>query len=110
MQIIQATDAVPYDETSFVAQPLATGTQGNVRIIRLLPGQALPPHRHGASDLFLLAASGTGTMTTAEGDEVELPEGSLAQLTGDEELRIENRGTEGLTLLAFLAPVFPPQG
>ena len=34
--------------------------------------------------------------------------GELAVLTGAEELRVSNRGDGGVTLLAFLAPPFPP--
>jgi hypothetical protein len=35
--------------------------------------------------------------------------GSLAFYRGDEELRVSNEGVSGLTLLAFLAPPFPPR-
>ena len=35
--------------------------------------------------------------------------GSLAFYRGDEELRVSNDGLTGLTLLAFLAPPFPPR-
>ncbi len=109
MDILTVADAAPYDPDRVVATPFADGTHGNVRVIRLSPGQALPPHTHGASDLFLYAVEGTGTMTGSDGSEAALAAGSLAQLAGEEELRIRNDGTSGLTLLAFLAPVFPPQ-
>jgi hypothetical protein len=39
---------------------------------------------------------------------VPLAAGDLAQYRGDEELRVANTASEGLTLLAFLAPPFPP--
>ena len=35
--------------------------------------------------------------------------GSLAYFSCDEELRLSNTGTTGLTALAFLAPPFPAQ-
>ena len=73
----------------------------------LSPGQALPPHTHGASDLMLFAAEGDGTLHVDD-DSVAFPRGSLAYYRGSEELRVVNEGTEGLTLLAFLAPPFPP--
>lgn len=108
MQIVRLSDAPGYDSAKFVAEPLLDGTQANVRIIRLSPGQALPPHTHGTSDLMLFAVEGEGTLETDGGD-VPFPTGTLAHFRGDEELRVSNRGSAGLTLLAFLAPPFPPR-
>jgi quercetin dioxygenase-like cupin family protein len=81
------------------------GDQSNVRIIRLAPGQALPQHRHGVSDLMLYGAAGEGELDLPEGA-VKFGAGSLAFYRGDEELRIRNTGSTELTLLAFLAPKF----
>jgi quercetin dioxygenase-like cupin family protein len=86
---------------------LLDGQQSNVRLIRLAPGQALPPHRHGASDLMLYATSGTGELETPEGGR-PFAAGALAFYRGDEELRVRNTGPDELVLLAFLAPRFPP--
>ena len=108
MEIISLNDAPGYDSDRLVAQPLIEGSQSNVRIIRLSPGQALPPHRHGASDLMLFAVEGAGIVETADGP-VEFGAGSIAFYAGDEELRVSNGGQVGLTLLAFLAPPFPPR-
>ena len=55
MDIIKLDDAFGYDSNRLVAEPLIEGLQSSVRIMRLSPGQALPPHRHGASDLMLFA-------------------------------------------------------
>jgi quercetin dioxygenase-like cupin family protein len=107
MRTIQLSDATPYDPDHIVAVALLTASQSNVRLIRLSPGQTLPPHTHGASDLFLYAVEGSGSLHTTDGT-TSFGAGALAQYSGDEELRVTNDGTEGLTLLAFLAPVFPP--
>jgi hypothetical protein len=40
-------------DRGFVAAPPLEGEQSNVRVIRIARGQALPPHRHGQSDLML---------------------------------------------------------
>lgn len=109
MKLIRMADAPAYDTERFVAQPLLDGTRANVRVIRLSAGQQLPPHTHGESDLMLYAVEGGGTLHTEDGP-VEFAAGSLAWLRGDEELRIGNDGSSGLTLLAFLAPPFPPGG
>ena len=107
MRTTNLSDAAGYDAEKIVAVPLLTATQSNVRLIRLSPGQSLPPHTHGASDLFLYAVEGSGYLDTTDG-QVPIQAGTMAQYPGDEELRVTNDGTEGLTLLAFLAPVFPP--
>lgn len=108
MQIIKLDDAPGYDSNRLVAEPLIEGSQSNVRIIRLSPGQTLPPHRHGASDLMLFAVEGEGVLET-DGGAVAFEAGSLAFYRGDEELRVSNEGRVGLSLLAFLAPPFPPR-
>jgi quercetin dioxygenase-like cupin family protein len=108
VEITNLNQAPGYDSDRPVAQPLIEGSQSNVRIIRLSPGQTLPPHRHGASDLMLFAVEGAGTLETNDGT-VEFGAGSLAFYPGDDELRISNLGQVGLTLLAFLAPPFPPR-
>jgi quercetin dioxygenase-like cupin family protein len=106
VDIISVGDAPGYDSQHVVAQPLLDGLQSNVRIIRLTPGQKLPPHRHGSSDLMLFVVEGEGVLV-ADGETVPFPSGSLAFYRGDEELHVSNEGTTGLTMLAFLAPPFP---
>lgn len=108
MDIISLSDAPGYDSNRVVAQPFLEGSQSNVRLIRLSPGQALPPHTHGSSDLMIFAVEGEGTLDTDDGT-VPFGAGSLAFYRGDEELRVANKGQTGLTLLAFLSPPFPPR-
>lgn len=107
MEIITLADAPGYDPDGFVAEPFLDGSQCNVRVIRLSAGQQLPPHTHATSDLMLFAVEGEGELET-DGGVVAFAAGSLAYYRGDELLRVGNAGTEGLTLLAFLAPPFPP--
>ncbi len=95
------------DTQGVFASLLLEGDKSNVRLIRISPGQALPSHRHGVSDLMLYAAMGEGVLDLPEGD-VPFGTGSLAFFRGDEELRVRNTGSTELTLLAFLAPKFPP--
>ena len=108
VEIIRLSDAPGYDANRLIAEPLIEGSQSNVRIIRLSPGQALPPHRHGASDLMLFVVEGEAKLDTEVGT-VDFGAGSLAFYRGDEELRVSTEGLTGLTLLAFLAPPFPPR-
>lgn len=107
MEIVDLNAVAPYDPDRFVAKPLASRQHGNVRIIRLSPGQTLPPHTHGVSDLFLYVVEGEAVLQTDAGDR-PFRAGALAVLTGAEELRVSNRGDAGVTLLAFLAPPYPP--
>jgi len=100
-------DAPDYDRERFVAAPLLDGSQSNVRVIRLSPGQSLPPHTHSTSDLMIYIVEGSGSLDI-DGGTVAFVAGSLAYFRGDEELRLANNGTTGLTALAFLTPPFPP--
>ncbi len=108
MDIVTLNDAPAYRSDRIVAEPFLEGSRSNVRVIRLSPGQVLPPHTHGVSDLMIYAVEGEGTLDTDEG-KVSFGAGSLAFYRGDEELRVSNDGVTGLTLLAFLAPPFPPR-
>jgi quercetin dioxygenase-like cupin family protein len=105
MKLAQVHEAVRPETQAIFAKPFLEGEQSNVRIIRLAPGQALPPHRHGASDLMLYAVAGEGQLDLPEGV-VAFNEGSLAFFRGDEELRVRSSGASELLLLAFLAPKF----
>lgn len=107
MKIITIADAAGYDPDRFIAEEVLTCAQANVRLIKLSPGQTLPGHTHEPSDLMLYAVEGEGTMATPDGP-VPFPAGSLAHLDGQDELLIANDSSAGLTLLAFLAPPFPP--
>lgn len=108
VDIVRLSDIPGYDNNRLIAQPFIEGSQSNVRVIKLSPGQALPPHRHGSSDLMLFAVEGEGVLQT-ENDPIAFAAGSVAFYRGDEELRVSNEGRVGLTLLAFLAPPFPPR-
>lgn len=108
MKIVGLSEAPPFDPQHAVAGVLLEGRQCVVRVIRLAAGQALPPHTHGQSDLMLFAVEGDGELISAAGPR-PFPAGSLASYTGDEELRVRNTGAGGMTLLAFLAPPFPPR-
>jgi quercetin dioxygenase-like cupin family protein len=107
MRITHLRAAEPYDADHFVAEELMSSSQCNVRMIRLMSGQVLPPHRHAPSELVLFVVEGEATISGSDGD-VLLPAGALVAVSGDEELRLSNTGFGGTTLLAFLAPPFPP--
>ena len=105
MKLVRIDDVDHAVAGKFLARPLLEGAQSNVRIIRLAGGQALPPHRHGESDLMLYAVEGAGVLDTDTGV-IPFGAGDLASYSGDEELRVRNTGTIEMTLLAFLAPKF----
>ena len=65
MDIVNLTDAPPYDPDSFVAVPFLDGDTCNARVIRLSPGQTLPPHRHEPSELMLFVVEGDATRSPA---------------------------------------------
>jgi uncharacterized cupin superfamily protein len=105
MKITRIPEAVGANPDGIFAMPLLEGNHSNVRIIRLGPGRALPPHRHAVSDLMLFVVAGTGELEQPAGS-VPFAAGALAYYAGDEELHVRNVGTVELTMLAFLAPKF----
>jgi quercetin dioxygenase-like cupin family protein len=107
MQLARLAEAPGYDEAHLVAESFLEAAHCTVRVIKLTPGQVLPPHTHGVADLMLYVVEGAGHLDTSDG-QVAFAAGSLAHLRGDEELRLTNTGSDGMTLLAFLAPPFPP--
>lgn len=109
MELSSIQQASPHDSDRFVAEELLEGTISNVRIIRLAPGQDLPPHRHEPSELMLYVVEGDAELDTDDQGVVPFPAGSLARYSGPEELRVSNRGAVPVTLLAFLTPPFPPR-
>ncbi len=76
MDIISLSNAPGYHDNRLIAEPLLEGSQSNVRIIRLSAGQAVPPHRHGSSDLMLFAVEGEAVLETETGP-VSFSAGSL---------------------------------
>lgn len=108
MDIKNISSASPFDSSKYVAEEFLEGNQSNVRIIRLAQGTVLPPHRHGDSDLMLFVQSGAPTLEIESGPKV-LQTGDLVFIASHEELRISNDNVEGVTLLAFLTPKFPPR-
>jgi quercetin dioxygenase-like cupin family protein len=105
MRLASIHDVEHAADDTFLARPLIEGDQSNVRIIRLAAGQALPPHRHGTSDLMLYVVDGQGELDTPEG-RLPFGAGQLAFYTAAEELKVQNHSTAEMTLLAFLSPKF----
>lgn len=105
MKIARIADVEAPDASGLLARPFLEGEQSNVRIIRVAAGHALPPHRHGSSDLMLYVVSGQGELDTADGPS-PFGAGSLAFYRGEEELRVRNAGNDELIMLAFLTPKF----
>ncbi|EYR63132.1 cupin [Actinotalea ferrariae CF5-4] len=108
MRLVHLSDVPAVTAERFVAQSLVETPTSSLRVIRLAPGQDLPPHRHGSSDLDLLVVEGVVTLDGEDGP-VEVGAGGVAVLTGDEELRASNHGDDDVTLVAFLSPPFPPR-
>jgi quercetin dioxygenase-like cupin family protein len=105
MKITRIPEAAGANPEGVFAMPLLEGEQSNVRIIRLAPGRALPPHRHSVSDLMLFVVTGNGELDQPTGV-VPFPAGALAYYAVNEELRVRNAGSVEMAMLAFLAPKF----
>lgn len=106
MEIKNISDFKNDDPEKYFAQELIEGNLTNVRIIRLAPGIALPPHKHGSSDLMLYVVEGSSKLEIENGQR-DFVAGDIAFISPEEELRVSNQGSSELTLLAFLSPKFP---
>jgi quercetin dioxygenase-like cupin family protein len=106
MEIKNISDFKNDDPEKYFAQELIEGNLSNVRIIRLAPEIALPPHKHGSSDLMLYVVEGSAKLEIENGQR-DLVAGDIAFISPEEELRVSNQGSSELTLLAFLSPKFP---
>ncbi|MEP7161983.1 MAG: flagellin [Dermatophilaceae bacterium] len=104
LSLSQVPDAVDH----LVAESLVETPTSTLRVIRLAPGQTLPPHTHASSDLVMLVVEGRATLDTPDGPR-QLDPGDIAVLVGSEELRVGNEGQDNVTLAAFLSPPFPPR-
>lgn len=110
MEITNIDDAPAHSADRFVAVPVVEGEKCSVRVIRLSPGQSLPEHGHGESEVVLLCVDGEAMLTGGDGEVVPLPAGGVARLAGSEMLRAACGGAGPTTLVAFLTPPFPPRG
>lgn len=108
MKTVTTADGPGFDPARAVAAELLRGDRASVRMIRVGAGQSLPAHSHGESDLILYVVEGTAALG-GDDSEVLAPAGTIAQFRGDEVLKVRCEGSAGVTLLAFLAPPFPPQ-
>ena len=86
--------------------PLHAWAQNPVPKMHTPPGQSLPPHTHGDSDVTLFAIEGSAVIETESGPR-RFPAGSLAILGVGEELQVSNPDAAGFTMLAVFAPAFP---
>lgn len=57
---------------------------------------------------MLYSVEGIAVMTTPTGKK-DFVAGDIVYIAADEELVVSNEGEEGVTLLAFLSPPFPPR-
>lgn len=108
MDIRKLSEASDFNPEKYVAEELIEGDHTNVRIIRLAKGISLPPHKHGESDLMLYVVEGEAVLETDQGYQ-DFVAGDIAYISHEEELRVSNPASEGVTLLAFLSPKFPPR-
>ena len=75
-------------------------TTFGMNLIRLAPGQRGRIHRHRRQEEVYVVLEGTLTLGV-EGEESELPRGSLARVAPDVRRQLFNRGPEPLVLLAL---------
>ncbi len=73
-------------------------------VLNFVQGQALPPHKHPGTDLYLVVLEGTGTITV-DGVDTEVSAQDTIWCGGDELFSFSNTGTEPARLYVVLSKV-----
>ena len=73
-------------------------------VLNFAPGQALPPHKHPGTAVFLLVAEGGGTMTV-DGVQTEVALNDAVCVEGEEQFAFENTGTVPARLYVVLSRI-----
>lgn len=88
-------------EQSFTKRIVFKEQDSVVFVLNFLPGQALPPHKHPGSDVYLLVLSGSGTIKV-DGNNAQVKEGDVVHCGGEEEFAFENTGSVPTSLYVCL--------
>ena len=102
-------DLAEYRATSpdgFTKRVFQQSPRGLVFTLTFTPGQALPPHAHGESELLVTALQGTGD-ATVDGRKVPIAAGTLLHCEGRETFSLQNSGDGPLSVLVVLYPGEP---
>lgn len=106
MQLYPLEDFQPTSAEGFTKRVFQQSSRGLVFTLTFQPGQTLPAHSHGTSELVMTVLKGAGE-ATVDGRKVPLSPGALLHCDGPETLSLENSGGQTLSVLVVLYPGEP---
>lgn len=93
-----------YSEERFTKRVIYKKGETTAFVLNFLPGQQLPAHKHPGTEVYLFVVTGNGAFTV-DGKEIEVSEGDLIHVGGEEEMAFNNNGTEPVSLYVVLSKV-----
>ena len=93
-----------YNEEKFTKRVLFKEGESTVFALNFAPQQALPPHKHPGSNVYILVVEGGGTFTI-DNKEIKVQKNDVVLCTGDEEMAFLNDGQENTSLYVVLTKI-----
>lgn len=109
MQLFRLSDYHTTSPEGFTKRVFQQSPRGLAFTLNFEPGQTLPAHTHGESELLLTVLEGTGE-ATVDAKKVPLAAGTVLHCDGPETLSMENTGAAILSVLVLLYPGEPRFG
>lgn len=103
MQLFDLAAYQPTSNDGFTKRVFQNSPRGLVFTLTFMPGQALPEHTHGQSELLATVLTGSGE-ATVDGKKAALAAGALLHCEGHETFSLENTGSTPLSVLVVLYP------
>jgi len=101
------SEAVKYQEDRFTKKVLFQKGESVVFVLNFMPEQTLPTHKHPGTDVYILGLEGHGTMTI-DGENVELNQGEVIHISGEEEFAYKNTSSAPSSLHVVLCKIPSP--
>lgn len=73
-------------------------------VLNFMPGQALPPHKHPGTAVYILVLEGSGTITV-DGVPTEVTKEETICCEGDEQFSFQNTGSDPARLYVVLSKI-----
>ncbi len=106
MDVLSLDDYAATSPEGFTKRVFLQSPGGLVFRLNFEPGQSLPPHTHGESEIAVQVLEGEGEVRVD--DRVEpVRAGQLVRCAGSETFSVNNTGRSRLSLLVFLYPGDP---
>ena len=101
MKLEQIENYFVFSEEKFTKKDMLNEEKALVFTLNLLPGQEIPPHRHGESGLIIHVLNGTGELII-NNEITSISAGTVIYCSGDELFAMKNTSSENLNCFAIL--------